>query len=159
MSELVVLALKIGFVAAMWLLILLVAAVIRTDLFGRRLSQAELAAAGGAPTATAPPKLSRKQRRNLPTAMKVTHGPQAGTVIGLDQPILIGRGPDCRLVLDDDYVSTHHAVIESAGDGFVLTDKGSTNGSFVNNERITAPTRLNRGDVVRIGRTQMSVMP
>ena len=155
MSDLIVLALKLAFLAALWLFILFVANIIRTDLFGRKLSATELATAGALATGEPVPKLSKRAERRLPKTLKITHGPQAGVTLPLGQPILIGRATDCQLLLDDDYVSTRHARITLGLSGYQVEDLGSTNGTFVNNQRIGVPTPIGPTDGVRIGRTQM----
>jgi len=155
MSELVLLGLKLGFLAALWLFILFTGNVIRTDLFGRKLSPGELAAAGALAAGDPVPKLSKRAERKLPRTLKVTHGPQSGVTLPLGQPILIGRAADCQLLLDDDYVSTRHARITLGAAGYQLEDLGSTNGTFVNNQRIATPTPISPADTLRIGRTLM----
>ncbi|MDR1710841.1 MAG: FHA domain-containing protein [Propionibacteriaceae bacterium] len=150
MSELVIVGLKLGFLALLWLFILFTGNVVRTDLFGRKVNPAELS--GKKPT-----RKERKARKGWPKAVKVTHGAQAGTVVELGEGILIGRSADCQLNLDDDYVSTKHARIMRGQDGYILEDLGSTNGTFVNNARISAPTPFALGDTLRIGRTLLSV--
>lgn len=159
MSDLVVLGLKLGFLALLWLFIAFVANVIRTDLFGRKVPATELAQASyeAQPAAGAPPRLPRKVAKQLPTVLTVTHGNQAGLRLPLAGGVLIGRAPDCQLVLDDDYVSTHHARIVLGASGYQVDDLGSTNGTFINNERLTATTPFGPGDSLRIGRTIMSV--
>lgn len=154
MSELAVLGLKVGFLALLWLFILFTGNVVRTDLFGRKVSAAELAAqgVGGA----APKKMSRRALRQLPKTLTVTHGKQAGLQLPLGEGILIGRSSDCQLLLDDDYVSTRHARISRTPTGYQVEDLGSTNGTFVNNQRITVPTAFGIEDTLRIGRTMMS---
>ncbi|MEA5117193.1 MAG: FHA domain-containing protein [Propionicimonas sp.] len=154
MSELVVLLLKLGFLAALWLFILFTGNVVRTDLFGRKLSPAELAASG-APVEHPAPTLTKRAERKLPRTLKVTHGSQAGTILPLGQPILIGRAQDCQLLLDDDYVSTRHARVFLGEGGYFVEDLDSTNGTFVNNQRIGVPTPLTPADILRIGRTLM----
>lgn len=156
MSELVLLAFKLGFIAVMWLFVLITGSFIKTDLFGRKVSATELAAEAPQQPA-AEPKLSRRQAKKLPKTLKVTHGAQAGQTRSLEAPILIGRAPDCQLLLDDDYVSTRHARIVRNADGCVVEDLGSTNGTFVNNQRVVTPTSFGIGDTVRIGRTLMTV--
>ncbi|MCA0294802.1 MAG: FHA domain-containing protein [Actinobacteria bacterium] len=157
MSELVVLGLKLGFLALLWLFILFTGNVIRTDLFGRKVTAAELAQApSGSPMATQP-KLSRRALKQLPKTLTVTHGNQAGLQLPLGEVVLIGRASDCQLLLEDDYVSTRHARISRVGGGYQVEDLGSTNGTFVNNQRIGTPTPFGIGDVLRIGRTLMSV--
>jgi pSer/pThr/pTyr-binding forkhead associated (FHA) protein len=159
MSDLVVLGLKLGFLALLWLFIAFVANVIRTDLLGRRVPAAELARAtveATAPVGAAKP-LPRKVTKQLPTVLKVTHGSQAGLVVPLAGGVLIGRASDCQLVLEDDYVSTHHAKISLGASGYQVDDLGSTNGTYINNERLSATVPFGPGDSLRIGRTLMSV--
>jgi len=154
MPDLFVLGLKIGFLALMWLFILFAGSIIRTDLFGRKVSVTELeAVAGGMPPA------SRKQRRaekKWPKTLMVTHGPQAGARLALGNGITIGRASDCQLILDDDYVSTRHARIVRGPEGYVVEDLNSTNGTFVNNQPVVAPVAFDVGDSLRIGRTIMT---
>lgn len=160
MSDLVVLGLKIGYLALLWLFIGFVANVVRTDLFGRRVPAAELAQASVAATTTEsgrPQRMSRKVSKRLPTVLKVTNGAQAGVTIPLGSGILIGRSGDCQLILDDDYCSTRHARLSLTPNGYQVEDLGSTNGTFVNNVRITTPTPFGTDDSLRIGRTLMSV--
>ena len=74
-----------------------------------------------------------------------------GSRVGVgDDPITIGRGPDCDLVLNDPTVSKHHIQLRRQGTDVVLVDMGSTNGTRVNNigvrERVLAD-----GDEIRLG--------
>jgi pSer/pThr/pTyr-binding forkhead associated (FHA) protein len=157
MSELVVLGLKLGFLALLWLFILFTGNVIRTDLFGRKVSAAELTQAPSLPAGARQPRMSRRALKQLPKTLTVTSGKQAGLQLPLGDVLLIGRASDCQLLLDDDYVSTRHARISRAASGYQVEDLGSTNGTFVNNQRISAATPFASGDVLRIGRTLMSV--
>ena len=68
----------------------------------------------------------------------------------------IGRSPDCDFFLDDVTVSRKHAVLLREGDEFRIEDRGSLNGTFVNRRRIEAPTRLESGDELQIGKYRMS---
>ena len=71
-------------------------------------------------------------------------------------PATIGRSDDNRIPLaGDDFASGHHARVESARDGVWVIDLGSTNGTFVNGERIDGRHRLREGDVVQIGDTEL----
>ncbi len=65
-----------------------------------------------------------------------------------DIPCVIGRSGDCGLQLDFDRISRHHARFERHDGGLVLSDLESTNGTFVNHQRITDPTPVRAGDIV-----------
>jgi pSer/pThr/pTyr-binding forkhead associated (FHA) protein len=70
--------------------------------------------------------------------------------------ITLGRADDNSAPLPrDDYASSHHARIESARDGVWIVDLDSTNGTWVNGERIAGRRRLHGGDVVRVGQTEL----
>jgi pSer/pThr/pTyr-binding forkhead associated (FHA) protein len=70
-------------------------------------------------------------------------------VIGLMESI--GRLPDNTIVIDNPAVSGHHACVFREGDHFVVEDLGSTNGTFVNEKRVSRQT-LRNGDVVLVGK-------
>jgi hypothetical protein len=64
---------------------------------------------------------------------------------------LIGRLADCAVIVSDGNTSRHHAQIHRAGSGFVITDLGSTNGTFVNGEKLIGDVRLADGDIITLG--------
>ena len=71
-------------------------------------------------------------------------------------PLTIGRAADNAATLDgDDFASAHHARVELQRDGVWLLDLGSTNGTWVNGERMDGRRKLREGDVVRIGQTEL----
>jgi pSer/pThr/pTyr-binding forkhead associated (FHA) protein len=73
-------------------------------------------------------------------------------------PVTLGRGSQNTVPLDgDDFASARHARVEARGDGVYVEDLGSTNGTYVNGARVTTPRRLERGDLVRIGQTDLRV--
>ncbi|MEQ1828128.1 MAG: SpoIIE family protein phosphatase [Pirellula sp.] len=63
---------------------------------------------------------------------------------------ILGRHPDCDIVLESGSVSRQHAKISKSGTGFVLEDLKSRNGSFVNGRLVGEPTKLLEGDIIRI---------
>jgi pSer/pThr/pTyr-binding forkhead associated (FHA) protein len=70
--------------------------------------------------------------------------------------VTVGKGAENDLALDDDdTVSRLHAVLDRFPAGWCVTDLGSSNGTYVNGERIFAPRRLQHGDEVRIGSTKL----
>ncbi|MGB0100836.1 MAG: FHA domain-containing protein [Nocardioides sp.] len=158
MSELTLFLIRIAYLAILWIFVLSAISVIRSDMFGARAPEAARGArAGKAPKQPKPPKPPSK-RRGAPTHVYVSAGSSAGARAELDQaPILIGRGSDAAIRLDDDYVSTRHARIAASGDQWFVEDLGSTNGTYVGTVRITQPTTLTLGTQVRIGKTVLEL--
>jgi diguanylate cyclase (GGDEF)-like protein len=72
-----------------------------------------------------------------------------------DGMLVIGRGQNSGVTLLDDSVSREHARCEVAGDSVTLEDLGSSNGTFINNQRIREKTPLGNGDIVRLGGVQL----
>jgi hypothetical protein len=91
-------------------------------------------------------------------AVVVTAGPEAGRRVELGEEVAIGR-QDADLVVEDPEVSRRHAVLRRSGGSVVLEDLDSTNGTFVNGERIRGPIKVGPGDQVRVGRTTLEIEP
>jgi FHA domain len=147
MSELTLTLIKLGFLALLWLFVLTSVSVIKSDMFGERVDQLRNTRPGRPPR---PPK----RRRGAPTRLTVTEGANSGLNVPLEgQPILIGRGADVTVRLDDDYVSTRHARFVPHGDDWYIEDLGSTNGTYIGSQRITTPMVVTVGVQVRMGKT------
>jgi pSer/pThr/pTyr-binding forkhead associated (FHA) protein len=149
-SELTLFLIRIAYLAILWIFVLSALSVIRSDMFGARVPERARAKAPRAERkAKQPPR-----RRGAPTQLVVVDGANSGEQAPLDQaPLLIGRGPDAAIRLDDDYVSTRHARVASDGEQWYVEDLGSTNGTYVGTARITQPTTITLGTQVRIGKT------
>ena len=93
----------------------------------------------------------------MPTTLRITRGAQTGLTMPLGDSLRIGRSNDCQLILDDDYVSTRHARIVRGDNGYLVEDLGSTNGTYLNDARVTTATPFGLSDTLRIGRTTMIV--
>ncbi|MER7703393.1 FHA domain-containing protein [Kitasatospora sp. NPDC097605] len=172
MSELTLTVMRLGFLAVLWLFVIVAVQVIRSDLFGTRVNPRASRRGGGA-TATAPapgavgrapqgqpapggpPTQGGGRRRGAPTQLVVVQGSLAGTTVALQgQTITLGRAHDSTIVLDDDYASSRHARIYPDQTGqWTVEDLGSTNGTYLDRQRLTAPTPLQPGMPIRIGRT------
>jgi len=73
-----------------------------------------------------------------------------------DARTTVGRSPDCDIFLDDVTVSRKHAVLLEQNGDYRIEDLGSLNGTFVNRKRIDAPTQLESGDELQIGKYRLS---
>ena len=169
MSELTLTVMRLGFLAVLWLFVIVAVQVIRSDLFGTKVVQRATTARRGAPAgagaATArqqPPQQreaarpqAQRPRRGAPTQLVVTQGSLAGTTVALQgQTITLGRAHDSTIVLDDDYASSRHARIYPDQSGqWIVEDLNSTNGTYLDRTRLTSPTPLQPGTAIRIGRT------
>ena len=84
----------------------------------------------------------------------VIAGAELGQRVELfEEEVRIGRSDQSGLCINSDLVSRHHATVVQLGEGHVLRDEGSTNGTFLNDKRVAGAAPLADGDQIRIGRT------
>lgn len=154
-SSLLLAVLKIVFLALMWIFIFFIGQVIRTDLFGRKVTSEELADVSA--EASAHEGRRRSRRRSRPTHLVVTDGSAQGASASLPRTgaILIGRSTNADIDIEDDYASSRHARVYNHSGVWVIEDLQSTNGTYVNGHQITQPTIIGAEDSVRIGRTHL----
>ncbi|MGW0798600.1 FHA domain-containing protein FhaB/FipA [Streptomyces sp. NPDC002692] len=164
MSELTLTVMRLGFLAVLWLFVIVAVQVIRSDLFGTRVTQRGSRRDAARPQQAAAPPPQRqqapaggggRQRRGAPTKLVVSEGTLTGTTVALQgQTITLGRAHDSTIVLDDDYASSRHARIYPDRDGqWIVEDLGSTNGTYLDRSRLTTPTPIPLGAPIRIGKT------
>lgn len=166
MSELTLLVLRVAFLVLLWVFVFAVVYSLRSDLFGGRVRRVPQSAAPAAPApASAPPAVqsmpSAPSAAATPrppigpaTTLVITSGGKAGLEIPLGtEPLMIGRASDAGLQIRDDYTSTHHARLLLWGTEWVVQDLDSTNGTFVDGERIDTPTQIAVGVPVKVGAT------
>ena len=173
MNQLTLDLIKLAFLAVLWLFVIAAVGVVRTDLFDQPASprgqrraakqQArQLQAQAAAPAVPArpaqPPRSAKRGSRSAPTRLVVTEGTLTGTTIPLgQQQITIGRAADATLVLTDDYASTRHARLFPQNGEWIVEDLGSTNGTYLDRQKVTQPTPVPLGVPVRIGKTVLEL--
>ena len=160
MSELTLTIIRLGLLVLLWIFVFSVVGVLRGDLYGTRVvsrtprkptPSTRQPASRGAATPK-PPK--RQPHSTAPRTLVVTGGALTGTSLPLREAgTVIGRNPECALVLEDDFASGRHARIFHRDDAWFVEDLGSTNGTFVGTERLTGPVRVEAGSTLRIGKT------
>ena len=87
----------------------------------------------------------------------IVEGPNAGREFDVSGGVIVGRDDSAGVVIDDPEASRKHASLASEGTGLKVEDLGSTNGTFVNEERLSGPRTVAAGDRVRIGTTIFEV--
>jgi len=158
MSELTLLLIRFAYLAILWIFVLSAISVIRSDMFGARIDQTPRAERRQQKRAARDRPKPAKRPRGAPTHVAIVEGANSGENISLDDaPLLIGRGSDAAIRLDDDYVSTRHARIAASGDQWFIEDLGSTNGTYLGSQRLTQPATLQLGSQVRIGKTTLEL--
>ena len=137
--RLLLLALQLGFVALLYLVLLRFAGSLLKDL--RNAEQAQLA--------------SRTGIGRLSVLESPEDEPPNGSTIALGPINSIGRNVNNTIYVEDDFVSTNHAMLTFRGRSWFVEDQGSTNGTYVNGHRIDRPVALSYGDELTIGRVRM----
>jgi pSer/pThr/pTyr-binding forkhead associated (FHA) protein len=140
--------LKVSLLALLYFFIWRAVRAIAVDLYGRR----ERRPRGGNRTRPI------RRVKAMPTRIVVLD--EAGGKLGthrLAQTLQIGRDSSCDITLSDTYVSQQHARITNRNGSWVIEDLGSTNGTYLNQRKVTVPTELAPGDSIRIGKTVLEV--
>ena len=159
MNELSLTIIRVAFLAVLWLFVIAAIGVVRTDLLG---GPSTTARRGKARQAQAP-RQARQARpprvgRGSPRVLLVTAGALKGTSLDLSQQqITLGRANDATLVLNDDYASSRHARIFPQDGQWIVEDLGSTNGTYLDRQKVTRPMPVPMGVPIRIGKTVLEL--
>ncbi len=154
MSTLTLLLIRLAFLAVLWLFVITAVGVVRTDLFGQIPRKQKRQRQQTRPRPARPPRAGRGD----PQRLLVTAGALAGTSLALtEQQITIGRSNDATLVLNDDYASSRHARLFPQDGQWIVEDLGSTNGTYLDRQKVTQPTPVPTGVPIRIGKTVLEL--
>ena len=99
----------------------------------------------------------RRRRKEGTRILFVKSETQKGLEVDVSDVTVMGRSEEADVVLADPYASDFHMRLVAQESGIMLHDLGSTNGTYVNGRRVTAPTELRRGDTIQLGKTVMEV--
>ncbi len=159
MNELSLTIIRVAFLAVLWLFVIAAIGVVRTDLFG---GPSTTARRGKMRQAQAPrqakPARPARSGRGSPRVLVVTAGALKGASLDLaQQQITLGRANDATLVLNDDYASSRHARIFPQDGQWIVEDLGSTNGTYLDRQKVTRPMPVPMGVPIRIGKTVLEL--
>jgi hypothetical protein len=152
-------ALKFGFLAVLYLFLLWVARSAFRDLRGGTALDAHGRAmpmdATGLQSASALRRYDISQHMPRLTVERAP-GHEAGMIYDLDGEIILGRGQEAEIRLEDPFASSKHARIYQQADIMAIEDLGSTNGTYLNEELLQSTRPLHPGDRVRIGGSEFT---
>jgi hypothetical protein len=160
MNSLTLTLIRVAFLAVLWLFVIAAIGVIRTDLLGTTAMPRVRRGNRNQPPPMQPPRPARPPRpgRGAPRFLVVTEGGLAGVSIDLaDQQITMGRANDATLVLTDDYASSYHARIFPQDGQWFVEDLNSTNGTYLDRQKVTRATPVPPGVPIRIGKTVLEL--
>ena len=99
----------------------------------------------------------RKVRSSLGRLVIIAPADQGGRVHVIGDELHLGRAAGCEITVDDTYASQRHARIFRRDGELFVEDLGSTNGSYLNREKVSRPTVMKEGDRLQIGATVFEV--
>lgn len=155
MSDLTLTLIRVAFLAVLWLFVIAAIGVIRTDMLGSAPQAIRAGRRSGQPR---PARAPRPGRSGTPRHLLVTGGPLKGTRLDLtEDQITVGRANDATLMLNDDYASSRHARIFPQDGQWIVEDLGSTNGTYLDRQKVTRPMPVPVGTPIRIGKTVLEL--
>jgi hypothetical protein len=104
-----------------------------------------------------PQRRTRTRERTPPKLKVIQPAELAGTVYPLGDELSVGRAAGCQITLDDTYASQLHARLFMRDGQLYVEDLGSTNGTYLNRRKVSAPMVVSHGDQIQIGSTVMEV--
>jgi len=157
LTPFVLAVLKYAFLALLYFFVFRAIRSVALDVSGRR-RQAATQVAAGQP-ATKQPKPAKGGKPGKPPTQLLVRGENGKKLGGynLKEPLQIGRAEACHVRLDDRYSSQFHARLYPKNGTWFLEDLGSTNGTYLNRQRVQGTHEIHAGDQIRIGRTTLEL--
>ena len=165
MSELTLFVLRFGFLGLMWVFVFAIVFALRSDLFRHYVRrgdrpQGDITHNPGAESSPFLPPVATTSTSSPAQKLVIVAGAREGVEIPLESDKLtIGRSAQSGLVIRDEYTSTNHARLQLWNGDWVIQDLGSTNGTFVDNQRVSVPTPVPMYTPVSVGSTIFELRP
>lgn len=165
MSELTLFVLRFGFLALLWVFVFAIVFALRSDLFGHYIRrgerlQGDITHNPGAESSPFLPPAATPSNSTPAQKLVIVAGAREGLEIPLESDKLtIGRSAQSGLVIRDEYTSTNHARLQLWNGDWVIQDLDSTNGTFVDNQRVSVPTPVPLYVPVSVGSTIFELRP
>ncbi len=163
MSEQLLFILKLCLLALLYLFFFRVLRAVWAELRPPKLIEVtpRVAAAAVAPTKGRTARKAAKQQRTQapaqPRLVVVEPTDQRGRAFPLGSEMTVGRAAGCQITLDDTYASQIHARVFQRDGQFLVEDLGSTNGTYLNRQKVAGPMVMHAGDKMQIGNTVMEL--
>jgi pSer/pThr/pTyr-binding forkhead associated (FHA) protein len=116
-------------------------------------------ASGSAPIPASPSRARSKGDRPPRSLVVLDERGSKMKTVSLDGNLQIGRAEACQIRLDDTYISSFHARIFQRDGSWYVEDLGSTNGTYLNQRRVTSPAELRAGDQLKVGKMTLELRP
>lgn len=159
MTDVIYLSLRIGFLVLLWLFIFAALLVMKTDLRRASAKSVNSLSKRQEKSVLVPARTSSSHNPLTPSAIKVISADgNSHNVPLLSSPFTIGRSENADITLDDNFASGKHARFYYNSGCWFIEDTGSTNGTFMNNERLTSPIQVAIGAKINIGKTTLEII-
>ncbi len=150
MPPFVLTVLKVVFLALLYFFVYRAIRAVVVDLRGAQSWRAEPPRQRGAQ-----PRPQRERRKEPRTVVVLAEQGNRLASVPLQGNLQVGRADACQIKLSDTYVSSFHARIFSRDGQWYVEDLGSTNGTYMNQRRVTSPVEVRAGDRIRVGKTTL----
>jgi pSer/pThr/pTyr-binding forkhead associated (FHA) protein len=122
-----------------------------------RVSMRELVALSRSPSRTRAP--TKRKSASLVLVEPAESALPVGTTFGLTGQTVVGRHPDCDLIIQEPYMSSEHAELTPMNGKWQIKDLGSTNGTYLNGHSVLHAEDIQPGDVIQFGRVKLEFLP
>ena len=160
MSEQLLTILKLCLLALLYLFFFRVLRAVWAELRPPKLVAAAPRAAAPAAGGRSARKAAKRQAKAAPSPPRlvvVEPVDQRGRAFPLGPEVTVGRAAGCQITLDDTYASQIHARVFQRDGQYLVEDLGSTNGTYLNRQKVAGPMLVHQGDRLQIGNTVMEM--